>query len=564
MTAVNPQGTVYFCQTPLESDYKHQLTFANQTAQSTYFASTVVHTFTDNTYIRKDGGIKVNCNVETLRQCNYLYYQNTGFSPRTYYCFITSMEYLSEDSTLVRFETDCFQTWYFSLLYKPCFVEREHVNDDTVGAHTVPEGLETGEYDILDLRNSPIFETTTPSTDWFVCFAVTDLPNDAGSGQSITKINGEGDTIGGVFNSLHLFATRITTARNVITVFNESGDTLAQAIKNIYVVPRNLVNIDISTGNLATGGSPTTFASTSVSSGVAVYPLYDSLTTDSFQLQQPVVLSGNYTPKNNKLLTYPYTYFYVTNKAGTDVVYHWEDFPFETINNVTRRTATYKKAIVPSASLSAKLYFTNYKNHAESTGYGTRLYNYGINYAKTPICAWTTDYYTNWLTQNGVNMNTSVITSAVSGTISGGLYGGVAGAVVGGVTSGLMAVIGNLAKVHEASVIPDQAQGDLNTGDVMFAYTRNAISFYEMSVKPEYARIIDDFFTMYGYKVNRVKTPSITGRQYWNYVKTIDCNIEGDIPQDDLQVIRTMFDRGCTFWHGATNMYNYNLNNAIV
>ena len=565
MIKVQPQGQIYLCKTPLESDYKNQLTFTSKANQTAYFASTVVKTYDNNTYIRKDGGIKIDCNAEEIRTCNYLFYRNTGFDNRIYYCFITSIEYISENSTLVKFETDCFQTWYFELVYKPCFIEREHVSDDTVGLHTVPENLETGEYQIIDLRNSPMFETASPSTDFLICFCVSDYPNDAGAGTSMTSINGENQTVGGVFTGLHFFAVRtLTAARNVITVYNESGETLADAIKNIFMIPRCLVNINLSTGALETGGDPTTIASSSVGQGVSLYPIYDSYTSGEYQLQQPSVLAGNYTPKNNKLYTFPYSYFYVTNKAGEDVVYHWEDFPIVNLNNNRARTCTYKKAMVGSASISAKLYFTNYKNYGEGSGYGTRLYNYGVNYAKVPVCAWSTDYYTNWLTQNGVNMNTSVLTSVVSGAVSGGLYGGEIGAVVGGVTTGLMAVAGNLAKVHEASVVPDQSKGDLNTGDVMFAYTRNSITFYEMSIRPEYARIIDNFFTVYGYKVNVVKTPSITGRRYWNYVKTVDCNIEGDVPQEDLLIIRNIFNKGCTFWHDATNMYNYNLTNSIV
>ena len=31
---------------------------------------------------------------------------------------------------------------------KPSFIEREHVSDDTIGIHTVPEGLETGPYTV--------------------------------------------------------------------------------------------------------------------------------------------------------------------------------------------------------------------------------------------------------------------------------------------------------------------------------------------------------------------------------------------------------------------------------
>ena len=56
------------------------------------------------------------------------------------------MEYVNDNMTDVYIKLDVFQTYQFDFQYKKCFVEREHVNDDTVGLHTVPENLETGEY----------------------------------------------------------------------------------------------------------------------------------------------------------------------------------------------------------------------------------------------------------------------------------------------------------------------------------------------------------------------------------------------------------------------------------
>ena len=85
-----------------------------------------------------------------------------------------------------------------------------------------------------------------------------------------------------------------------------------------------------------------------------------------------------------------------------------------------------------------------------------------------------------------------------------------------------------------------------------------------MSIKSEFASIIDKFFTMYGYKVNEVKVPNITGRSNFNYVKTIDNNFDGDIPQEYLQVIKNMFNNGVTLWHNPANMYNYSVSNSIV
>lgn len=143
---VSPQGSIYLCRTPLESDYQHQLTFGSSSAQLTYFNSTIQRTFTDYTYVKKDSIIKVAANIDDIISCNYLFYRNVGFTTKYYYCFITNMEYINENCTAITIETDCFQTWQFDLQYKQCFVEREHVNDDTIGLHTIPESVETGEY----------------------------------------------------------------------------------------------------------------------------------------------------------------------------------------------------------------------------------------------------------------------------------------------------------------------------------------------------------------------------------------------------------------------------------
>ena len=93
---------------------------------------------------------------------------------------------------------------------------------------------------------------------------------------------------------------------------------------------------------------------------------------------------------------------------------------------------------------------------------------------------------------------------------------------------------------------------------------RSPFTYTPMSVKAEYAKICDSFFSMFGYEVNTVKTPNITGRTNWNYVKTVGCYIQADIPQEDLEEIKTMFDKGITFWHNPSTFMDYTQNNAIV
>lgn len=143
--SVTPQGQIYLCKTPLVSDYKHQLTFSNLQSQLSYFNSKIEKTFDNYTYIKHDNMIKVGENIDNIINCNYLFYKNTGFTNKYYFCFVTNMEYINENCTAIYFTTDVFQTWQFDIKYHPCFVEREHVNDDTIGLHTVEENLNVGE-----------------------------------------------------------------------------------------------------------------------------------------------------------------------------------------------------------------------------------------------------------------------------------------------------------------------------------------------------------------------------------------------------------------------------------
>lgn len=143
---VTPQGQLYLCKTPLENNYKNQLTFANLTAQVSYFNSKVIKSYDNYTYIKKDNVVQVGENIDAIIDCNYLFYKNVGFTQKYYFCFITNMEYINENCTRISFETDVFQTWQFQIQYNRCFVEREHTNNDTIGANTVPENLEMGEY----------------------------------------------------------------------------------------------------------------------------------------------------------------------------------------------------------------------------------------------------------------------------------------------------------------------------------------------------------------------------------------------------------------------------------
>lgn len=551
---ITPNSDVILLKSPLELNQSHQLNFRDAQAQYNYFYNLPkLIVDTDFTYIRKDSILRVEGVVDNYYQYNYVMYRNDAYSNKWFYAFIDRVEYVNDRLTNIYIKTDVFQTWQFDLKYKQTFIEREHVNDDTVGANTILENLETGEYQIVDQRDIPM---ATGDNGWYICFCVTALPE--GCERSVNgRVKGDNGRIGGVFNSLKFFAVNTFVAAQKIIEDYEQGSVLTDAIDNIYMVPAFCVNTDIDQPTVDRNGH-------------VMNPLNNYANTEDFMLQQPVVLAGGYIPVNNKLYTAPFSYIYMSNNAGQDVTLNWEDFPLQNVGGTIMPTMTYYKYYVPSASLSAKLIFSNYKNYFSDESTPTQMVNYGLSFAKVPVCAWTTDYYTNWLTQNGVNVQTNIGSSIAQGlvgtavgAVSGGFVGGITGAISGVMSAGT-SIANSMAQMHQAQTIPPQSHGNTSTGDLVYALKRNSISCYFMSIRPELARCVDAYFSMFGYKVNRVKVPNVTGRYNWNYVKTIDCYIEADIPQEDLQEIKNMFNSGLTIWHHPNTFMDYSQSNPII
>lgn len=538
MAVVTPDSDVVLLKMPLEISDSNQLTFANVTAQTNYFTGLTGKLVLDNndySYQRKDGVIRAAGQYDDLCNYNYVMYKNTHYSSKWFYAFITDMEYVNDSVTAISIKTDVWQTWQFDLTYKRTFVEREHVNSDKIGEHTVPENLECGEY-LIDSNTELSLGTGT-----MVVFMVTEPPYDQAPVTYITH------SIGNCFNGLLAFATRVGDAPKIIQMYDESSATTADAIYNIYTVPQECID----TTNYSTW--------TQGSLSASIFQIHSNTQIlKSTTISESASFQG-YTPVNKKLMVYPYRYFHISNNAGADIEYRWEDMPQS--SNVPYADILIEG--IASCGAQSKLTLKQYKSYNSTASGHSQMLTYGIPGAKMPCCAWTTDYYTNWLTQNGVNIGVATAAAATSiglGVLTGGTGLVATAAVLGGATK----IGSEIAEITKAAKTPDQAKGDVANGDLLFSNQECAFNFYSMSIRPEYAQIIDSYFSAYGYKVNLIKTPNITGRTNWNFVKTIDCYIEADIPQTDLSEIKSMFDKGVTLWHNPSTFMDYSQTNTIV
>ena len=541
--SVTPQGQIYLCKTPLVSDYKHQLTFSNLQAQLSYFNSKIEKTFDNYTYIKHDNLIKVGENIDNILNCNYLFYKNTGFTNKYYFCFITNMEYINENCTAIYFTTDVFQTWQFQINYHPCFVEREHVNDDTIGAHTVEENLNVGEV----IEESETTDSSyTNEYGYYIGILSGYTPKD---GQTSGGKNYDGiSVLNNVVSGLDLFLFKITDRPSIFNVLfflaRTNDDGKINDIGNMFIIP----NASINEARLSLHTFPYKYEGVQLGtcSYYTIPPASDDVvfnpTTFNTTITKRHSFTG-FTPKNNKCFVYPYNYLYVSNNQGSDNIFKYEDF---STNN-----CVFENQLAVSIGISGRIVPKNYRN---------KLYDYdeSITLGKYPTCGWSGDAFTNWLTANAVNIPSQIVGSTI-----GAVTQIATGNVIGGLTNIAGTVASMIGEFHKANLLPN-IKGGQTQGDISFSANSMGFTFREMRAKTEFLQIIDNYFSMFGYKINRVKSPNITGRNNWNYVKTTNANFTGNIPQSDILQINNMFNNGVTFWHNPNNMYNYSSNNSIV
>lgn len=529
-----PQSNIYICSgVRLNSRYDHSIYFASATAQASYFADKVVRTYTAYTFLRKSWPLKVAATMEQAKTWSYLYFRNgTG---KTYYYFVNNIEYVNDSTVELTLEIDVLQTYMFDYQLLPSFVERQHVEDDTPGKHTQEEGLDPGEYRVESSYDVDDMDS--------LCIMVLTSVTLNGTSEE-TTINAYGSLYDSVFSGLKLYAIPLFRwAEWSQQLDNLSGWGKIDGIVAMWMYPKNLVML----------GGEQTWEDDDLAKTVS--------SAKYLSVEVPMSQSGTingYTPKNNKLYCYPYNFLYATNHNGGSAVYRYERFPAGS----TKCNFTVTGALAPDTG--ARLCPINNYNGADT-------YTEGLTLGAFPTCAWDADGYKIWLAQNqnqhDLAMTTGTIKAAVGAVSAIGALamGNPLGALggLGGAFSGYMDIQNLIAAKEDKSVEPPQSRGTFSAS-LNVANMRHKFGILRKTVTAEYARRIDDFFTMYGYKINRVQTPNIHARQGFTYVKTIGCHIAANLCNEDTVKIESIFDKGITWWTNGDSIGNYSQSNATL
>ena len=280
-----------------------------------------------------------------------------------------------------------------------------------------------------------------------------------------------------------------------------------------------------------------------------------------------------YTPRNKKLLTYPYIYLGFNPQNGTKKVFRYEDF----VNS----TPSFKIISEINPNPTVQFIPQNYRGaNGDSLSDNVSLNGY-------PTISFKSDTFNIWLAQNSdiVSLqmqqeNYNYTIDAIKGGLGmlgdmgkmlSGDYGSIGSGFTGYIDKGidLMKLDKNhefyvknmMSQVEKQAMLPDNASLSSSNSTLLGYNMFDKNIFTRYTIKREFAERLDKYFDMYGYLINTLKVPTITGRPNWNYVKTQGANILGNIPQYDLQTIKEMFDSGITFWHNPETFLDYSQNN---
>lgn len=477
----------------------------------------------------------------TIMYANYMAYKNPNYGDKWIFAFITDVKYLSDKACRLYYNIDVWSTWYSKFQVGKAFIEREHVANDTIGLHTIPEGLEIGDY-VVD---STIKQLGLGNNSGYYILASTFVPYLDANDELIISTSG-GNRYNGIYSGLEYSAFSNSTAgvtrlNKVINAYAKAGRSAD--INCIFMAPTLLLS-EIDFEEIGVWG----VVKQSSESFTYAWESYDTEI-----IYKPTSLD-TYVPVNNKLLTFPYCYLLMNNGNGGNAIYKYELFK----NNTNYCDFSIAYSITPGMSTILRPHqyesSANFNHKADLIG------------GKYPTCNWLNDTYTNWLTQNALNIKLGIVGNMAETTL--GIMTTPVSPMQGinYMSSGIGGIFNSMKEVYlKREFTSPQSEGNINCGDVNFSEGNTTFTAYKISIKSEYAKCIDSYFSRFGYKINEVKRPNLKSRVNFNYIKVggNDEIIHGEIPATALKEINNIFRKGVTIFHNYENFGNYTISNQI-
>ena len=573
---------------PFTNDYKNTRWFDTISLQTNYFTSkNIVHNMLDANFQRIEGAsfIRVNKSIDQLWGTNYLMFQNAQYNNKWFYGFVTKIEYVQKNTTNVHFQIDVLQTWRFEMNFKPSFVSREHCKlwevDGSPVINTIDEGLNYGsDYDNVSIENY------VPYNDIYYLVVVSKALMHGTTNEIKASVNGmpqplcyyiqpfrmDGTSPNAYLNGSYTL-TPITTMLTAMAKLDDAVNNIVSMYVTDYIGYSPAYNSVSDVLTFDTDKFEGAGFSDNVSGNIQTLYVKEikSYTAKAHDFGDKY--NGYESVSESKLLMHPYTVLILDDFKGNRV-----EFKNEYID-ITNLNITVKGSLGTSNKVSygIKHYLSSEILNINDKEILT-LENALINNNPNDVSI-LSDYLSAYLQGNKNSLEHQKTAAIFNGATSavGNVVGGVGSAVNGnpvgvassvvGVTQGLGSSVLKIQGIEKKKMDvnntpPSMVKMGSNTA---FDYGNGYKGIYiiKKQVKPEYRKKLTDFFNMFGYKINEVKIPNFHTRQYWNYIETTSCTIIGNLNNEDLQELKSIFDSGITLWH-TDDIANYELTNGVI
>lgn len=253
-----PNTTLKLCRVPWDASYRDVVRFDDRGAAEQYFNSLDGMECRPATMHIFNQPARVEIPFNQANNYNYLIAYNDYpelETPRYWYYFIQSVEYINAHTTQLTLMLDVWQSYQFDINFGSCYVTRGHIgvaNDSQWNDYgrtylALPEGLDTGSETVIAAQSyTPLMGSTpmsgfnSPRPDYGVLVVSTvDLTNAPGTTSNPSLRTAQGSSFENQFNGASVYY--FETGYDFLTQVMQLGSTFpwaTQGISAIYAIPR--------------------------------------------------------------------------------------------------------------------------------------------------------------------------------------------------------------------------------------------------------------------------------------------------------------------------------------
>lgn len=535
----------------IDRSHCHSYRFRTREEQSKFWINKNVGHFADLSEIRiYDGAIRVKKNADDRYYADYVMFRNYADDKnmvtkgRWFYAFIDSIQYLNDAAMQINYTIDWIQTYFTEVAGNPpySYCVRQHSTKDTLYHNLQKEPVSSGDVymntAVSGWSNMGV-EAAVDDDGTFVNWApVVVAP------KSDVTVN---DLVDGIPNAVEYYWGFSKKWFN--DLLNQFDESAKESIIDIFMYPVYLLN---------------------KTSGVGEKRFIQKIPLPN-KTNNPWKKYG-FTPKNNKLYTYPFCYLTVTgaNQGGHEYRNeYFEDGTNEAEFRIYGTLGNTPQFICVPVNYGG---VTNAdKNHLGEN------FHEAVVMQGAPKVPWITDQYKVWLAQHETTYALNQIAlerdralnplmsmynigkSLLGGNAFGAFESGVQGAMND------MSYDSRQAEMMDAE---NMALKSSNYGANSIYYKCGEYGFRAMVTHcpKEFATMADDYFTCFGYAVNNIIKPNFFARENFCYMKYtgFDTAVKFAMPEPARLEWQKVMANGITFWNPGTTIGDYSVENGVT